>query len=355
MKKKNLYRWHKWSGVTLGVFLFLIAVSGVGITFRQELLPKFYSSLFMIEEQNEILPLHELYEGLQSHLKPNMKISNVYGSESPDEAYLFLYKTEGDKFPTMITVNPYTGAIVGEMSMIQNFFALMLFMHANLFLGKTGSYFVGFLGLVLIFFIVSGLIIWLPENKLALKIKRTFSFEKTRKAQKLHHILGLTLAIPLFISALTGFLTVFDLSYSVSRPLLDQAPRVEELERPQSCTFDQELAVLKSLDPEMEENLISVHFCSPKSGLMKISYGLHDRDFLNGYGRIVIDPQNLNRLQEFNSEKDPSSWNFKRLLIFPIHSGEYWGFFGKTINFFTGLGLMIIFCSGLFLFFKRRS
>lgn len=88
---------------------------------------------------------------------------------------------------------------------------------------------------------------------------------------------------------------------------------------------------------------------------MKISTGLKDQDFLEGYQRLVIDTKTNQALQTFNSDKDPSSWNIKRLFMFPVHTGEYFGFFGKAVNFLTGVGLMVIFLSGVLLFLKRRQ
>ncbi len=353
--KKAIYKIHKYSGVTLGFLLFLLALSGVGISFREELMPKVYPEMFHITSGTSYLPLHELYSNAQKYLGVEKKITNIYGSEETDEAYIVLYKTPQAIFPGMLTINPYSGDIVGEMSMIKNIFAIALFMHSNFFLGKIGSYFVGFCGLVLIFFVLSGIYIWLPQNHLRAKLLRTFALTKLHLVQRLHHSLGLVFSLILLISAITGFLTVFDLSYYLMRPLQGQTTRVDDFERKSECTFDEQKNVVQSITPLMEKNLISVHFCSAKNGLMKVSYGLHDRNFLNGYGRIVVDPKTNKVLQEANSEKDPSSWNIKRLTIYPLHTGEYLGLFGRIIVFSSGLALVIIFFTGVTLFIRRRK
>jgi sulfite reductase (NADPH) flavoprotein alpha-component len=353
--KKSIYKIHKYCGITLGVLLFLSALSGVGISFREELMPIVYKDLFAIEEQETPQLVHELYTKAQNHLGQTKKITNIYGPEDKAEAYLVLYKTPEASFPGMLTINPYTGAVVGEMSMIKNFFAIMLFMHSNLFLGKVGSYIVGVLGLVLIFFVISGIYIWLPQrNSILHKIQRTFEFSKNLFVQKLHHTLGLTFSLILLISAVTGFLTIFDISYQLMRPIRSEAVRVDDMERKSECSFEEQLAVVKNMTPLMEKNLISIHFCTAKNGLMKVSYGLHNRNFLDGYGRIVVDPKTNQTLQKANSEKDPSSWNIKRLTIYPIHTGEYLGMFGRVIVFISGFALMTLFWTGLTLYLRRR-
>lgn len=353
--KKSLYQVHKWTGITLGFFLFLLAISGLGITFREELLPRLYPDLFHITPGEAFASLDLLYQKATQHLGVEGLITNLYSTHHADEAWLFLYRTPGDWFPTMLTINPFNGDIVGEMSMIKNFFAIMLFLHANLFLGTVGNYFVGLLGLVLVFFVVSGIYVWWPHKDAKGRLLRTFKMKSLKDSQKSHHILGIVFAIPFLISALTGFLTVFDLSYYIVRPLKGEPVRVEEMARVSSCTFEEQLNVLKSLPSNIHEKLISVHFCTKKNGLMKVSTGLKDQDFLDGYERILIDPKNGEVLQTFNSDKDPYSWNIKRLFMFPLHTGEYYGMFGKSVNFLTGMGLMFIWFTGLKLFLKRRA
>jgi uncharacterized iron-regulated membrane protein len=353
--KKQIYRIHKWAGLTLGFLLFLLAVSGVGITFRSELLPLFYSDLFAIEAGANYLPLSTLYEKAATHIGDFSPITNIYSAHDKDEAWIVIYKKVNQAFPMMLTMNPFTGDVVGEMSMIKNFFALMLFLHANFLLGKAGSYLVGVMGLLLVAFVISGIYIWLPVKGAKERLLKTFKLKSLGDAQKSHHAIGIVLAIPLLISAVTGFLTVFDLSYYTLRPLRGEPHRVEELEQVITCSFDEQMNVLRSLPPETPNKLISIHFCTKKNGLMKISSGLKDQDFLEGYERILIDPRTNETVQSFNSDKDPSSWNTKRLFIFPIHSGEYFGTFGKTVNFFTGLGLLILWLTGVRLFIKRKQ
>lgn len=355
MNRKLIYKIHKWAGLTLGAFIFLLGLSGVGITFRHEFLPKFYPDLFLITPETTILSVQELYTKAQTHLGDTKKVTNLYASEETDEAYLILYKDENKSLPVMLTINQFNGKIVGEMSMVKNFFAVMLFMHSNFFLGKVGKYFIGLLGFILCFFVVSGIYIWWPQNNLAQKWKRTFHLTKAHLAQRLHHSLGIVFSIPLFISALTGALIIFDLTPLITRPLTGQPKRVEEAVKVGSCSFDEQLNALSKVNPEMSKNLVSIHFCTAKNALMKISYGLHDQNFLNGYGRTVIDPSSGKILQEFNSEKDPSSWNAVRLFVFPVHSGEYFGIIGRIIVLIAGFALMGLYITGVTLYFKRRK
>ncbi len=355
MNRKNIYKLHKWAGLTLGAFIFLLGLSGVAITFRHELMPIVYSDLFQITPGEKSLSIPEIYNAAYTHLGADKNITNLYASEGADEAVMLVYKEDGKLLPSMLTINQYTGEVVGEMGMAKNIFAVMLFMHANFFIGKIGKYFIGILGFILCFFVISGVYIWWPQNNLVQKWKRTFKLSKGHITQRLHHSMGIIFGIPLFISALTGALIIFDLTPLITRPLTGQAKRVEEAVKIGTCSFEDQKRTLEYITPEIEKNLVSVHFCTPKNALMKISYGLRGQNFLDGYARVIIDPTEGKLLQEFNSDKDPSSWNAVRLFVFPVHTGEYFGNIGRVIVLISGIILMGVYITGTVLFFKRRK
>ena len=354
MSKKKIYRIHKISGLTLGFFIFLLALSGSIITFRAEIMPKVYPEFHITPGLKE-LPVETLLLSAKDHLGETKIITNLYTAEDKESSFLVLFKDPEKLLPGILAIDPYTGKVKAEMAVWQNAFAVMLFFHANFFLGKIGSYMVGILGAVLLFFVFSGIYIWLPKHGTFQKLKRLFTLQSKNQPQNIHHTLGLILVIPLFISAMTGFLTVFDLAYPIGKMISGDPTRIEEIEKIGSCNFRREVQALNILSEFQRANLISIHLCGKKNSLVKATFGLHDRHFLQGYGRILIDAETNAIVQTIRSDVDPKSWNIKRLIIFPIHSGEYFGMPGRVINLITGLGLMLIFISGVWLAMKRRK
>lgn len=351
MNKKTLYKIHKWAGITIGIFLFFIGVSGVSITFREELLPRSYPQLFYITLGTP-LPVAELYQSALNYKSETQEITNLYTSHHLDEAYMIMVRDSKRMFPLIWTINPYTGQILGEISMIKNFYAVMLMIHTNFLAGKVGSYFVGLLGLALSFFIISGLFIFIPKSKSSLRFKKLMSFRWS--SQHLHHQLGIFSAPFLLASALTGFFIVFDIPYYMAQAF-NAPPRIEEATQVGPCYYQEQIQVLKSITERTASKLISLHFCTPKNSLMKITYGQTERDFLDGYVREIIDPQYNLALQVFDSKIDHSSWNLKRLLIYPIHTGAYFGLVGRIINLLLGLVLTFLFVTGIRLSIKRAG
>jgi uncharacterized iron-regulated membrane protein len=345
--RRSLYRIHRFTGLTLGVLLFLLALSGVLITFRSELLPLLYPEFRVTPGQSK-LSVEDLLQKSQRSLHM-ARVSNYYNGESPDDASLVLYKDPSYSLPGIITIDPYTGTIQADMPLWKNLFAVALFFHANFFLGKSGEWLVGLLGLVLIFFVISGVILWWPKHGALIKLKRTVTKDQGVLSQRTHHLLGLAFALPLLLSAATGLLTVFDLGHSLGRLVLGESKRPEELSVLRTCNFKQDIKALSLLSAEVREKLISIHLCGPKNAYIKVSHGLTGKD----YGRFLIDPASKIIVQRFDSTTDPISWNLKRLVFYPLHSGEILGLPGRILVLFGGLGLMGLFVSGIMLSLQR--
>jgi len=315
-------------------------------------LPKSYPDLFYITPQSELLPSHVLYEAALKYKSSTQEITNLYSSHHEDEAYMLMVRDSSKTFPIIWTINPYTAEILGEISMIKNFYAIMLMIHTNFLAGKVGSYFVGLLGLVLGLFIVSGMIIFTPQKNIA---RRFMSLLRPRlSSQKLHHQLGVLFSLPLLVSALTGMFIVFDIPYYVAR-VFNAPPRIEEAVQTGTCDYREQNDVLRTMSSEVESKLVSIHFCTQKNALMKITYGQTEKDFMDGYVREIIDPRFNLPVQVFDSQIDPKAWNLKRLLIYPIHTGQYFGLIGRIINFIIGLSLSLLFVTGIRLSIKRAG
>lgn len=340
--KKTIYKIHKFAGLTLGFILFLVALSGVFITFRQELLPAVYP-LFRVIPEKEKAPLETIVKNASAYLK-GLEIHQIYATPIESSSYLMLYEKKPKSLPTVVAINQYTGEVIGEMDLVGNIFAVMLYFHSNFFLGKTGTWLVGFTGVLLTFFLFSGLYIWLPKKNYSEKIRRTLGVKWS--AQSLHHLLGLTLLLPLFVSAVSGFITVFDIP-GRNRP--------EEMKLSGSCTLEQQIEALSFMKKEQQDKLISVHFCHEGVASMKLSWAHDELTAMGHFTRLIVDPANDRIIQIFDSSRDPEEWNAKRRFFFPLHSGELLGLPGRIIVLLGGLGLMGLFLSGVRLTLRRRK
>lgn len=340
MNKKNLYRWHKNLGMTLGLILFILGLSGASIVYRDELLPVIYPDVFLVEPQATRRPVEEIILATRAHLGSE-NFTHLYTSERDDTATMIFTRPEGSLLPHLITLNPYTATVKGEMPLIKNVFGLMLFVHANLLLGKIGSYIVGLMGLIMTGFVVSGVILlWGPH--MMDKIKKL----PLLGTRGLHRGMGLAFAAPLVFVGMTGFILSFD--------ILGDGRKPKDLVSTGTCNLEEQLSSLKLLSPLQKTNIVSIHFCSKKNALMKISSGIHERDGHDGFRKVLIDPKLQKIVQEFDSEKDPAAWNRNALTIYPLHTGSYFGEIGRFVILISGIALIGLYLSGVLVSLRLR-
>lgn len=344
VNKKVLYKWHKYLGLTLGLILFILGFSGTIITYRDELLPVLYSDLMQVRPQEHRANLRDQIESARTYLK-GQDFTHLYTAETDDTSSLIFFRPEGALLPHLLAIDPYTSEVRGTMPLIKNIFGVMIYVHANLLLGKVGSWIVGIMGLLLTGFFITGLIIWWPhENHFLLKI-RTLPKSGLRG---LHRGLGLFLGLPLVFSALTGFILAFDLmeKFGPSKP--------KEIVQIQTCNYEDQIKSLDLLSDEQKKNLVSIHFCSPKNGFMKLSSGLHERSGHDGYIRLIVDPKTQTVVQKFDTTVDPETWSMNAITIFPMHSGAYFGGIGRILSFACGIALSILYLTGIYPTLKKR-
>ncbi len=341
MNKKNLYRWHKNLGITLGLILFVLGLSGSVIVYRDELLPVVYPDIFLVKAEGQRRPVEDIILSARVHLG-NDDFTHLYTSERDDTATMIFTRPEGSLLPHLLTFNPYTGSLVGEMPLIKNIFGVMLYVHANLLLGKIGGYLVGLMGLLLMGFVISGVIIlWGPQ--MVNKIKKI----PTLGTRGLHRGIGIIFFVPLLFAGLTGFILAFDVLGDSNKP--------KDLVTTGTCHLEEQLESLSLLTAQDRSNIVSIHFCSKKNALMKISSGIHERDGHDGFRKFLIDTKLKKIVQSFDSEKDPAAWNRNALTIYPLHTGAYFGAIGKIIVLISGVALMGLYLTGLILSLRHRK
>jgi uncharacterized iron-regulated membrane protein len=119
---------------------------------------------------------------------------------------------KGDR-PRIVRTDPQTGR---EIPPVQAGWGSRLWwhqLHGSLLSGATGRLVVGWLGLGLGTLCVTGLILWWPG---AGKLSQTLLLRRNRSigAWQLHHVLGVWLALPLALLAITGSYFAFPTQYA---------------------------------------------------------------------------------------------------------------------------------------------
>lgn len=198
---------HLWLGLTSGLLVFVVALTGALYVFEEEGRELFQHHYYHVASVPAAwLSLDQLKDSVTGHF-PGEKITSIRFKGGEDAALIF--HTSGE----LISVDPGNGTILGVRNKDNDFFTVVEKVHTELYLGKVGKEIVKWN--VLLFFILclTGLCLWFPKKfrywKHALKLGfRT----KNRKLLiwNLHTVFGFYAFAVLLLISMTGLFWSFD-------------------------------------------------------------------------------------------------------------------------------------------------
>ena len=209
--KKIFRKIHLWLSVPFGLIITLVCFSGAMLVFENEVNEWFRRDLYYVETVKESpLPMDKLLEKVAMALPDSVSVTGVSISSDPGRAYqVSLSKPRR----ASLYVDQYTGEVKGK-SERSGFFMFMFRMHRWLLDSMNpgnegifwGKMIVGVSTLLFVFVLISGIVIWWPRTRKALKnsLKITVSKGWRRFWYDLHVAGGMYALIFLLAMALTG-------------------------------------------------------------------------------------------------------------------------------------------------------
>ncbi len=209
--KKIFRKIHLWLSVPFGLIITLVCFSGAMLVFENEANEWFRRDLYYVETVKESpLPMDKLLEKVAATLPDSVSVTGVSISSDPGRAYqVSLSKPRR----ASLYVDQYTGEVKGK-SERSGFFMFMFRMHRWLLDSMNpgnegifwGKMIVGVSTLLLVFVLISGIVIWWPRTRKALKnsLKITATKGWRRFWYDLHVAGGMYALIFLLAMALTG-------------------------------------------------------------------------------------------------------------------------------------------------------
>ena len=209
--KKIFRKIHLWLSVPFGLIITLVCFSGAMLVFENEVNEWFRRDLYYVETVKESpLPMDKLLEKVATTLPDSVSVAGVSISSDPGRAFqVSLSKPRR----ASLYVDQYTGEVKGK-SERSGFFMFMFRMHRWLLDSMNpgnegifwGKMIVGVSTLLFVFVLISGIVIWWPRTRKALKnsLKITATKGWRRFWYDLHVAGGMYALIFLLAMALTG-------------------------------------------------------------------------------------------------------------------------------------------------------
>jgi sulfite reductase (NADPH) flavoprotein alpha-component len=204
MFKKTFFQIHWFLGITAGLILSLMGVTGAIYSYEQQILKWINQDSYVVQAENrEKLTPAEIYQHFIK-IQPDTKVNSITVAASPTASSTVNIVKEGERRGYNLMVNPYTAA---ELPAIKGreFFAFIQQLHRNLTVGPVGKQITGACTLMLIFFVLSGLYLRWPKRH---SVKQWLAVKPQLKGRNfiwdLHAVVGTWVIIFYLIFACTG-------------------------------------------------------------------------------------------------------------------------------------------------------
>ncbi|CAG8866567.1 hypothetical protein PS627_01993 [Pseudomonas fluorescens] len=371
MVKKSLFQLHWFFGITAGLVLALMGITGAVYSFQEELLRLFNADVLKVEVRQEgVLPPAELVRRVEA--AQGDKVSMLWvDTREGNAARIFFTPPPGERRGQLRYADPYTGELKADATG-QGFFNFMLQLHRFLAIGDTGRQITGACTLMLVFFCLSGLYLRWPRKPLNWRVWLTFDWAKKGRAFNwdLHAVFGTWCLLFYLLFALTGLFWSYEwYREGLNRLLADTPPAGEQQRRgegrgrhgpprpdknapPLVVDYD---AIWTSLRNAAGPGLATYNLRLPPAGGQPATlfYLMEDADHERAFNTLTLDPANgaVKRHEKYNDK------SFKAQLlasVYALHTGSYFGLTGRIIVTVASLSMPLFFVTGWLLYLDRR-
>lgn len=221
--RKAVLALHRWAGLVTGALVVVISLTGAVFVFEKEIFALLNRRLVEVEPRDmPMLPAQRLLAAGQAALGPEAPASWIEGSGPGRsvQVHAYVYDETPDgiwywdqaRLWKAAYLDPYTGEVLGVLDRRFAFFNVVRQIHQNLLLRyEVGHSIVGVAVLVFLGMMLTGLVLWWPRNRAALKqrVKVAWGAGKRRLRFDLHAVSGFYAWVPLLVIVATGLVWSF--------------------------------------------------------------------------------------------------------------------------------------------------
>lgn len=362
MKTRTLRGWiwvHKWSSLVCTIFMLLLCITGLPLIFHHEI-----GHLLGTEIETADMPastpradLDRVVDAARA-LYPGKPV--LYISQEPDDAtfwYVSLAESvrEMERFDVAV-VDSRTAEVLGTPRFDEGFMHLMTRLHVDLFAGVPGMLFLGFMGVLLVLAIVSGVVLYAPFMR-----KLDFGTVRRQRSSRvkwldLHNVLGIVTvawALAVGVTGVINTLSVPALNYWQTNHLAPLIAGYDEGTLPaghELASLERAVTAAEATEPGMTLSFVAFpgalgssdfHYAIYMRGVTPMTSRL--------YQPVLADARSA---QVVASVQAP--WYLNALYLSqPLHFGDYGGLPLQILWAVLDLLTIVVLGSGLYLWLRK--
>jgi sulfite reductase (NADPH) flavoprotein alpha-component len=366
--KKVLFQVHWFFGITAGLVLALMGITGAIYSFEDEILEWANPEALIIQPRGEALPPIELVRKLETATGLTVAILRVQ-TVGDKAAQVYFTPAPGERRGPMRNFDPYNGEITGDATGA-GFFDFVLRLHRFLAMGEYGKQVTAACTLILVFFCLSGLYLRWPRKALNWRVWLTLDWAKKGRSFNwdLHSIFGTWCLLFYLLFAITGLTWSYDWFSNGMNALLGDAPAGEQRRggggggrpggngAPQTAPAKADFAAIwESIKTTAGPELAAYNIRLPNAGGQPatIFYLLKDSPHPRALNTIMLDPA-TGKVSSVARYADKSLGAQLLVSNYSLHVGSYFGIVGRLIMTAAALMMPLFFITGWLLYLDRR-
>ena len=349
---------HKWSSLVCTAFMLLLCLTGLPLIFHEE-----------IEHLSGAVEAAPMPEGTPEASMD--RIAQAARERRPDDVIRYMF-WDPEEHPNLtyvsmassvdappdennaVVVDSRTAQVLDEPRTNEGFMYVMLKLHVDMFAGLPGMLFLGFMGLLMVVAIVSGVVLYYPFMR-----RLRFGALRTRRSARIrwldwHNLLGIVTVVWLTVVGITGSINTLD------RIILAiwQQDQMAEMTAPYKglppvaspAHLQKSIEAARAAAPDMAVRLVAfpgTMFSSPH----------HYTFFLKGGTPVtsrLLKPALVDAQTGVLTASRDMPWYVKTLFLSqPLHFGDYGGLPLKILWTLLDLAAIVVLGSGLYLWLRK--
>lgn len=355
---------HRWLGLSSGLVVFILGITGCILAFEVEIRNAGESFRKVQVQDKPILPPSQLKQIAEQYLVSKKAV----GIDYPGLGKAAVAAYYDEKNYELVFLNPYSGALIKHKIMTEDFFRIVLDGHYYLWLPhKIGQPIAASATLIFVALMITGLILWWPKNKAAKKQRFTIKWTARwrRLNYDLHYVLGFYITwISIFI-AITGLVFGFQWVAKTVYWVSSGGKQMEEHMHPASDT------TVKAIRTNMADYLWSSHtagvadneslgiyFANTKTDPIEVVVNHQPGTYYNS--DFYHYDQNTGKELAASGSYAGKFANAKTAdkivrMNYDMHTGAVLGLTGKLLAFFASLVAASLPITGFLIWWGRRK
>ena len=364
--RKILFWLHLTAGVTAGLVILLMSVTGVLLAFERQIVGYAERDLRAAasDASRAPLPLSQLIASASAAV-PDAKPSNVIVRSDRFAPVTIAFGRERTVF-----VNPYTGAILGEgATRVRGFFEANKSLHRWLAMKgesrERGKAITGAANLTFLFIVLSGLIIWIPRRRTRTAFRNAMFFRGGLRGRardfSWHHVLGIWSFVPLVAIVFSAVVISYPWASRLVYRAFGSTPPKQQQPGNERTGGKLDLALLDRLSTaaRSEADRVAPQWQSlslrlPLSTKAPVSFALDEGNGARPDKRsqLMLDAKTAS-VVEHKTYASQEAGQQARAWLRWIHTGEAGGIVGQLVAMLASAAAVVLVYTGLALALRR--